>query len=1090
MANYELNVQINGVEQSISTIGELENSLQATNNQLQNIDKNSEAFNDLNAQANKVEQTFTEISQSASTLNKNINRVTQAAGNLGNVVTTAAEVASEMGQASQTTTKLSQNLQGAAVTGSSLRAELRAIVQELQQLEPGSARFQELSQRAAELKDTIEDTNATVGLLAGNLTERLTRSISGAVSIGVAGFQAVTAAQALFGSESETINQTLLKLTALLNLSQAVETFGGLDQKITEVVAGFKSLFPAASAAATATGAAATATAAEGVAATGAAGATTAFGVALNALPLVAIVTALGLLVAGLIEYAAGSDEAEEAEKKRTEELKKQEEQIKSTTEATASEGTELFVLLNRLKRTNAGTKERSDLINEINSNYGLTLKNLKDEQAFQQQVTKSVEDYIAQLKNKVALQLVEQELTGLLTERLDIERQLTDQTQKYNTANTFFRKTIVETIPSIDQFNRGIAVQDGYLADLTNQKYNNIRATNAQFEADANSAKQSITALEARKKAIDQQVQDLATEAQKYETLLNGAFEKINTGSKNTGKNLTDLKAKQEEVNRSSIEFTEFAATKEIELQRLRVQTTADKLDDIAFETARELAEGQKRYETQKLNIEKNITDERVRISLLKTLNEDYQLFLRAQAEINAIRENEINQKRLEDARKLYAELALANQTLQTEIRFGNSDTTDSLIALENRLVDLQINNIDRRLKAENISQEEFISLQNERLALTQKYNETAYQDSVRQAEATAQVELQTTIKNLESQLGATVTYNEETKKYEVASTEEKYAEFAKLGKVELDNRLAAEVQAENIINQTAINLNKETNVKIAESDQARIDANVDAEKKAQDEIQAYKIQKAQDFLQIAQQFADGLGEINNVITQNESQELTARNEAFAASTETNIQNSYAALEAELAASNLTEEEKAAKRDELEKRNAEVAANAQKRIDANNRELAIKQFNRQKALNIVNALIAGAQSVVQGIAQFGPPPSPLGIASIVAAGVITAAQVAAIASQKFDGGSSGRGTGINASIPDTSTSTTQASNVISQASTGGFTAFNPSVYGPTTTPGGTTPFSSGSQKVYVLESDITAAQDRVRVLESNSTFG
>jgi hypothetical protein len=56
----------------------------------------------------------------------------------------------------------------------------------------------------------------------------------------------------------------------------------------------------------------------------------------------------------------------------------------------------------------------------------------------------------------------------------------------------------------------------------------------------------------------------------------------------------------------------------------------------------------------------------------------------------------------------------------------------------------------------------------------------------------------------------------------------------------------------------------------------------------------------------------------------------------------------------------------------------------------------------REKAFAITKAIIAGAQAVVQGIAQFGPPPSPAGIAAIAAAAVTTTAQVALIAKQKF----------------------------------------------------------------------------------------
>lgn len=56
----------------------------------------------------------------------------------------------------------------------------------------------------------------------------------------------------------------------------------------------------------------------------------------------------------------------------------------------------------------------------------------------------------------------------------------------------------------------------------------------------------------------------------------------------------------------------------------------------------------------------------------------------------------------------------------------------------------------------------------------------------------------------------------------------------------------------------------------------------------------------------------------------------------------------------------------------------------------------------REKAFAITKTIIAGAQAVAQGIAQFGPPPSPPGIAAIAAATITTATQLALIAKQKF----------------------------------------------------------------------------------------
>ena len=135
--------------------------------------------------------------------------------------------------------------------------------------------------------------------------------------MGVAGFQALSSAQVLFGTENEELNKSIQKMTALLNLSQAIETFGGLDQKLVEIKAGFTPVLQQLGLMSTAqTGVAATTAAAdaalvgEAVAADGAAVSTGFFATALNALPLVAIVTALGVLVAGLISYASASGDA------------------------------------------------------------------------------------------------------------------------------------------------------------------------------------------------------------------------------------------------------------------------------------------------------------------------------------------------------------------------------------------------------------------------------------------------------------------------------------------------------------------------------------------------------------------------------------------------------------------------------------------------------------------------------------------------------------------------------------------------------------------------------------------------------------
>lgn len=58
------------------------------------------------------------------------------------------------------------------------------------------------------------------------------------------------------------------------------------------------------------------------------------------------------------------------------------------------------------------------------------------------------------------------------------------------------------------------------------------------------------------------------------------------------------------------------------------------------------------------------------------------------------------------------------------------------------------------------------------------------------------------------------------------------------------------------------------------------------------------------------------------------------------------------------------------------------------------------KQFKRQQKADAIMAGIQGSLAIVKAIAQFGPPPSPAGIAGIISAGLITGLNVATILSK------------------------------------------------------------------------------------------
>jgi hypothetical protein len=135
--------------------------------------------------------------------------------------------------------QLAENIQNAADASQSLKAQLREITQELQGLEPGSARFQELAQRAGQLRDTIQDTNAVINATAGAPIENLGKGLQGVATIGLNGFQGIQGAMQAFGAKGEALQEGMAKLQGIMAMTQAIESFGSLKDQITNLKAGF-----------------------------------------------------------------------------------------------------------------------------------------------------------------------------------------------------------------------------------------------------------------------------------------------------------------------------------------------------------------------------------------------------------------------------------------------------------------------------------------------------------------------------------------------------------------------------------------------------------------------------------------------------------------------------------------------------------------------------------------------------------------------------------------------------------------------------------------------------------------------------------
>ena len=178
---------------------------------------------------------------------------------------------------------------------------------------------------------------------------------------------------------------------------------------------------------------------------------------------------------------------------------------------------------------------------------------------------------------------------------------------------------------------------------------------------------------------------------------------------------------------------------------------------------------------------------------------------------------------------------------------------------------------------------------------------------------------------------------------------------------------------------------------------------------------------------------------------------------------------------EAELNAEGLTAEQKTAIEQKFAKQKYDVQLEAFNQEDKINRA----KFNRDKAIKLAEVAINTASAIVKGIADFGSPPSPAGIAAIATAGIIGTTQALAIANQKYKGGtmptmpsvsSSGGGGGLAGSSASSFTSQTST-----QTSTTGLNDNGQSITAPV--------------QVFVLENDISSTQNKVALQESKSSF-
>lgn len=193
----------------------------------------------------------------------------------------------------------------------SLKKQLREAKAEaqiaFQEFGRGSEEFQRAAARVDDIDDSIKAVNVSVQAidLEGKIESvgRIAQGISG-------GFQVATGVMALFGTESEAVQESLLKVQAAMAIGQGINQLieGGKVARGFAISVGL--ITTAQEGNAVATGVATAATGAQTAATGTATVATRVLGATMNALPLIAVISAISAMVLAVSLYNSETVEA------------------------------------------------------------------------------------------------------------------------------------------------------------------------------------------------------------------------------------------------------------------------------------------------------------------------------------------------------------------------------------------------------------------------------------------------------------------------------------------------------------------------------------------------------------------------------------------------------------------------------------------------------------------------------------------------------------------------------------------------------------------------------------------------------------
>lgn len=350
-----------------------------------------------------------------------------------------------------------------------------------------------------------------------------------------------------------------------------------------------------------------------------------------------------------------------------------------------AEETSEYIGLIYQLKLTNAGSKERKELIDKINSTYGTTLQNMQDEIQFQKQLALAVTDYIELKRSEYTLEKNEEKRQIVLQKEANAKERLRLIKDEIKTAQDDLKqaKESVSQVIGIETGKEIIATpqETAYQRQIEKQK----KLNDLIFEQ--KTLKETLIYTEKRLIALAGSDIDLE---EKRNQLMNG-------GLVPTGKTTKTTKEKIQEIK---------DYTREIEDERIRLMTDSLGKEQLIIY----------KRETRRIeDIKKELGDEKQKAILIKEIETNMI------AEILQLEENfykDQAKKRKENMESLLSELdELDKQTYEHEV----ASLEEIKKTREKNL--LESNATDEEIKKISIQNE--IDYLEEKIKLAEKYGQ-----------------------------------------------------------------------------------------------------------------------------------------------------------------------------------------------------------------------------------------------------------------------------------------------------------------------------------------------------------------------------